>query len=277
MQYTYRREYRGPIKLVIFDWAGTTMDYGCYAPAVVFIEVYKRRGIQISMEQARKPMGLAKKDHIRAIAQMADVAAEWKKIHGQDWTEDDIEEMFTHDFKPLQLECIANYAELIPGTLETVEKLRQRGIKIGSTTGYFKEANQINLEEVKKQGYVPDASFCPDDVPAGRPEPWLVLRNMEKTRTYPPQAVVKVGDTLLDVEEGLNAGVWTIGLAKTGNEVGLNEEELANLPQDEVQAKVANATGNLCQAGAHYVVESIADVPDVLLEVEHRLRQGEKA
>jgi len=228
------------------------------------------------MEQARKPMGLAKKDHIRTIAQMADVTAEWKKVHGKDWTEDDIEDMFTNDFKPLQLECIADYAKLIPGTLEVVEKIRQRSIKIGSTTGYFKEANQINLEEAKKQGYVPDASFCPDDVPAGRPEPWLVLRNMEKTREYPPQAVVKVGDTLLDVEEGLNAGVWTIGLSKTGNEVGLNEEELAQLSQDEVQAKVVKATKNLCKTGAHYVVESIVDVPDAVLLIEERLQRGEK-
>jgi len=276
MEYTYRREYKGLVKLVILDWAGTTMDYGCYAPAVVFIEVYKRRGIQISMEQARKPMGLGKKDHIRAIARMEDVAALWRETCGQDWTEDDIEDMFTNDFKPLQLECIANYSKLIPGTLEAVDKLRQRGIKIGSTTGYFKEAVQINLDEAKKQGYVPDATFCPDDVPAGRPEPWLVMRNMEKTRVYPPEAVVKVGDTLLDMEEGLNAGVWTIGLSKTGNEVGLNEEELAKLPQNEVQAKIAKATENLCKAGAHYVVESIAEMFEVVLQIERRLRRGEK-
>jgi len=276
MEYTYRREYKGLVKLVILDWAGTTMDYGCYAPAVVFIEVYKRRGIQISMEQARKPMGLGKKDHIRAIARMEDVAALWRETCGQDWTEDDIEDMFTNDFKPLQLECIANYSKLIPGTLEAVDKLRQRGIKIGSTTGYFKEAVQINLDEAKKQGYVPDATFCPDDVPAGRPEPWLVMRNMEKTRVYPPEAVVKVGDTLLDMEEGLNAGVWTIGLSKTGNEVGLNEEELAKLPQNEVQAKIAKATENLCKAGAHYVVESIAEMFEVVLQIERRLQMGEK-
>jgi len=268
------RRYRGPIKLVILDWAGTTMDYGCYAPAVVFIEVFKQRGVQISMEQAREPMGLHKRDHIRAISRMPEVSAAWSNAHGRPCTEDDVEDMFQNYFKPLQLECIGRYATLIPGTLECVEKLRAKGIKIGSTTGYFKEAAEINYAEAANQGYVPDSSLCATEVPAGRPEPWMVLRNMENTRTYPPAAVVKVGDTLPDVGEGLNAGVWTVGLARTGNEVGLTEEELDALPPDEVTAKVARATENLRRAGAHYVVDTIAQVPEILLQIEERLKAG---
>ncbi|UCH02198.1 MAG: phosphonoacetaldehyde hydrolase, partial [Candidatus Bathyarchaeota archaeon] len=171
----YQRIYRGPVKLVILDWAGLTVDYGCYAPAVVFIEVFKQKGIDISMKQARGPMGRYKRDHIKCILEWyPDVAAQWTEVYNRNWTDGDIDDMFENLFKPLQLKVIRKYTQLIPGTLETVKWLRKRDIKIGSTTGYFKEAAQINLEEAVKQGYKPDVAICSDDVPAGRPYPWMV-------------------------------------------------------------------------------------------------------
>jgi len=276
MSFVYRRSYRGPVKLVIFDWAGTTLDYGCYAPAVVFVEVFKRRGVEIAMEQARRPMGLKKLDHIRAISKQDEVAELWKQVHGKGCTEADVQDMFEKDFVPLQVACIADYSELIPGTVETVNELRGRGIKIGSTTGYFTEAMEINLREAKKQGYVPDVNACASDVPAGRPEPWMVMSNMQQARIFPPEAVVKVDDTKPGIAEGLNAGTWTIGLSKTGNEVGLNEEELAALSAEEVKRKVERATEGLAKAGAHYVVESIAEVPPIIAEIEQRLKMGDR-
>lgn len=276
MNFVYHRIYKGPVKLVIFDWAGTTMDYGCYAPAVVFVEVFKRRGVEITMEQARRPMGLKKLDHIRAISQQDEVAALWKKVHGKACAEADVQDMFEKDFVPLQVACIADYSELIPGTVETVNELRGRGIKIGSTSGYFTEAMEINFREAKKQGYVPDVNACASDVPAGRPEPWMVLSNMQQARVFPPEAVVKIDDTKPGIEEGLNAGTWTIGLAKTGNEVGLNEKELAALPADEVRRKIERAADGLAKSGAHYVVESIVEVPPVIAEIEQRLKMGDR-
>jgi len=276
MDFVYRRTYKGPVKLVIFDWAGTTLDYGCYAPAVVFIEVFKRRGVEITMEQARRPMGLKKLDHIRAISQQDEVAKLWKQVRGKECTEADVQDMFEKDFVPLQVACIADYSELIPGTIETVNELKGRGIKIGSTTGYFTEAMEINLREAKKQGYDPDVNACASDVPAGRPEPWMVLSNMQQARVFPPEAVVKVDDTKPGISEGLNARTWTIGLAKSGNEVGLNLQELSALPAEEVKRKVEKATEGLAKAGAHYVVESISDVPPIITEIEQRLRMGDR-
>jgi phosphonoacetaldehyde hydrolase len=276
MSFVYRRTYKGPVKLVIFDWAGTTLDYGCYAPAVVFVEVFKRRGVEITMEQARRPMGLKKLDHIRAISRQDEVAELWKQVRGKECSEADVQDMFEKDFVPLQVACIADYSELIPGTVETVNELKGRGIKIGSTSGYFTEAMEINFREAKKQGYVPDVNACASDVPAGRPEPWMVISNMQQARIYPPEAVVKVDDTKPGIAEGLNAGTWTIGLAKTGNEVGLNEKELAALSADEVKRKVERAADGLAKSGAHYVVESISDVPPVIAEIEQRLKMGDK-
>ena len=270
------KTYRGPVKLAILDWAGTTVDYGCYAPMVVFVEVFKRRGVEITVAQARQPMGLAKRDHIRAISEIPEVAEAWQRVHGRPCAEADVGRMFEEDFKPLQVACIGRYSGLIPGTPEAVGPLREKGIRIGTTTGYFTEAAEINTVEAEKQGYAPDATVCASDVPAGRPEPWMVFRNMELTRVFPPEAVVKVGDTLLDIQEGLNAGTWTVGLSKTGNEVGLNEEEVAGLPADERAARVARAEQNLRETGAHFVVASIADLPGVIGEIEARLRAGER-
>ena len=276
MSFVYRRIYKGPVKLVIFDWAGTTMDYGCYAPAVVFVEVFKRRGVEITMEQARRPMGLRKLDHIRAISQQDEVAALWKQVHGKACTQADAQEMFEKDFVPLQVACIADYGKLIPGTVETVNELKGLGKIIGSTSGYFTEAMEINFREAKKQGYEPDVNSCASDVPAGRPEPWMVISNMQQARVFPPEAVVKIDDTKPGIAEGLNAGTWTIGLSKTGNEVGLNEQELAALSAEEVKRKVDIAADGLAKSGAHYVVESIADVPAVIAEIEQRLKMGER-
>ncbi len=275
MDFTYQRSYRGKVKMVVLDWAGTTMDYGCYAPAVVFIEVYKRKGVDITMEQARRPMGLHKRDHIKAISEQGEVAKKWQEKHGKQITEQDIDELFA-DFQPLQLECLAEYADMIPGALEAVDDLRKRGIVIGSTTGYFTEAMELLKEEAAKRGYVPDSSVCATQVRAGRPQPWMVLQNMFNTGIYPPEAVVKVDDTKPGISEGLNAGTWTIGLAKTGNEVGLNFEEISALSQDELEPMVEKARIELAKMGAHYVVDSISEVPAMIDDINLRLARGER-
>ena len=104
----------------------------------------------------------------------------------------------------------------------------------------------------------------------------MCLQNMINLQVYPPEAVVKVDDTLPGIEEGLNAGMWTIGLAKTGNEIGLNEKEIAKLPPESLGAKLERAYTRMAQTGAHYVVDGIWDVPAVLDEIGVRLRRGER-
>ncbi len=275
MEFVFKRSYRGPLRAVILDWAGTTVDYGCYAPAVVFIEVFKRQGVPITISEARGPMGAHKKVHIRMICEMESVSRRWEDVQGRRLTEEDVDAMF-EEFVPLQLACLPDYADLIPGCLEAVADFRQRGLKIGSTTGYTREMMELLLGEARKRGYEPDASVCASDVPAGRPHPYMCLQNAIDLQVYPMEAVVKVGDTLPDIEEGLNAGMWTIGLAKTGNEIGLNEEEIAALDPELLEAKLARAYKRMRHAGAHYVVDSIADVPSLLDEINARLARGER-
>ena len=275
MDFYFQRTYRGPLKATLLDWAGTTMDYGCFAPAVVFVAVYEKYGVPISVEQARVPMGAHKRVHIQQISQMEDVAQRWEDVHGHRPTEQDVDKMFA-DFIPMQLEVLADYADLIPGTVEMVAALRKMGMKIGSTTGYTGEMMGLLQKEAADRGYVPDTSCCATQVPAGRPEPWMCIQNAMDLQVYPMEAIVKVGDTLPDIWEGLNGNMWTIGLAKTGNEMGLTEAQIDALDLDVRQRKLQHAYDRMAMAGAHYVVDGIADIMPCIEDINARLARGER-
>ena len=236
MNFRYKRSYRGPIEAVLLDWAGTTMDFGCMAPAVVFVEVFKRKRVPITIEEARAPMGAHKRVHIQRITELDSVRRRWQEAHGRPPNDDDVSAMFA-EFVPLQLECLSDYSALIPGTLEAVAELRRRGIKIGSTSGYLSEMMKINLADAKRQGYEPDSTVCAADVPAGRPYPYMCLQNVIKLGVSTVQACVKIDDTVPGVEEGLNAGMWSIGLAVSGNEVGMMLDEWNALAEPEKRVK----------------------------------------
>jgi phosphonoacetaldehyde hydrolase len=260
---------------VILDMAGTIVDYGSCAPAGVFIELFRRHGIPITTAQARAPMGAHKRDHIAAIAAMPEVADAWRAANGRDAADSDIKAMY-RELIPLQLAALPAYSALIPGTLEAVADFRRRGLGVATTTGYNREMTDVVLQEMARQGFEPDAAVCVDDVPAGRPEPWMALEAAKHLRSYPPAACVKVGDTVPDVLEGLNAGMWTVALTRTGNELGLTQAESEALPRGELRARLERATTRLRSAGAHFVVESIADLPPVLDEISRRLASADK-
>jgi phosphonoacetaldehyde hydrolase len=206
---------------------------------------------------------------------MESVRERWQKAQGRLPNEDDVEAMY-EEFVPRQLQVLAEYADLIPGTLDVVKEIRARGMKIGSTTGYTREMMEIVGAEAAKRGYVPDAIVCPGDVPEARPAPFMCLQNMLNLRVYPPEAIVKVDDTVPGIEEGLNAGMWTVGLAKTGNEIGLNAREIAVLERTDLAARLERARMRLGQSGAHYVIDGIWDLPEVLDDIGARLRRGER-
>lgn len=263
-----------PIKLVIFDWAGTTVDHGCFAPVAPFVEALSARGIKVTVDQVRGPMGLHKRDHLRTLLELPEIRARWREAHGSDWTEADLDRLFEEEFAPRQLSSIRAVSRLISGLPECVEHLRLRGIKIGTTTGYFREAAELVYEAGRQQGYVPEANLCVSDVPRGRPAPWMVYRLMEMLDVYPPSAVIKVGDTVPDVGEGRNAGVWTVGIARTGSEVGLSEADWEVLPADQKRDRLATASQKLRDAGAHWVIESVAVLPEILPQIEQRAMEA---
>ena len=275
MTFTYQRSYRGKLKAVMLDWAGTTMDFGCMAPAVVFIKVFAKAGVPISMAEARQPMGAHKKVHIQRITEIPTVRERWIETHGKEPAGADVDAMFA-DFVPMQEACLSDYSELIPGTLEVIAECRQRGYKIGSTSGYLPGMLAINQADAKKQGYEPDYTCGAGDVPAGRPYPFMVLKNMIELEVSPVEAVVKVDDTLTGIEEGINAGSWGIGLAISGNEVGVPLDEWNAFSAEVKQAHRERIYPTMYQRGAHYVVDSIAELMPCLDDIEARLARGEK-
>ena len=265
----------GRLRAVILDLAGTVVDYGSCAPAGVFIEVFKRRGVEITVAEARGPMGAHKRDHIAAVAAMPEVAARWPAAHGAAVSVADIDALYA-DLIPLQVACLPDFSDLIPGALEAIADFRGRALKVATTTGYNREMTDVVLREMRRQGLEPDVAICVDDVPAGRPEPWMALLAAMRLRAYPVSACAKVGDTVPDIAEGLNAGMWTVAVAATGNEFGLSLAEAAALPAPELEARLEAARARLTAAGAHYVVEAISDVPAILDEIEARLVRGER-
>lgn len=274
LNYRYQRRYQGPLQAVIFDWAGTTLDYGCVAPTLVFVEIFDQAGVPITMEEARGPMGTHKRFHLKQLLEMERIKEAWQTKYNRAPTETDIDNLFDN-FIPIQLDCLSKYATLIPGTKETIDALRNRHYKIGSTTGYLKNMTEIIAKEAEKQGYQPDTIVCADDVSQGRPYPYMCLQNMINLEITDRVACVKVDDTVPGVHEGLSAGMWTIGLAMSGNEVGLSLDEFNALPEFDKASKRTRAYTSMHHSGAHYVVDSIADILPCIEDIEKRLAQGE--
>jgi phosphonoacetaldehyde hydrolase len=267
-------QYSGPVKAVILDWAGTTVDHGSLAPVRVLQEIFAHRGVPISEEEARRDMGVLKKDHIRKILFAQDISTRWRLTVGHEPAEADVDSLFA-DFIPRQLDCLVKYSNVIEGVTETVARLRKRGIKIGSTTGYTRAMLDLVLAPAAKEGYAPDCAICPDDVGAGRPHPWMIFANAIRLQVEPLAAIVKIGDTPVDIEEGLRAGVWTIGVARTGNMVGLSAEDFDALMPADKAARVENARRLLAAAGAHEVIDAVAECEPALDAIEERMRRDE--
>lgn len=274
-QFRYERRYQGKIKGVILDWAGTVLDCGVYSPAVAFIEAFNKHGVKITMEESREPMGQHKKVHIQRITEMDSVRAKWRAVHNREPTMADVEAIFK-DFEPMQIACLDQYSGMITGAVPTFKKLKKDGLLVGSTTGFTKKMVDVLLVSAKKQGYEPDNTVAADEVPAARPYPYMVWKNAVELAISPIEAIVKVDDTMDGIHEGTNAGCWTVGLAKTGNYIGLNEKEIAALPAAEYQRKLAASYEKLARAGAHYVIDDITGLPAVIDHINHRLARGDR-
>jgi phosphonoacetaldehyde hydrolase len=258
------------LQALVFDWAGTTVDFGSLAPARTLQQVFARFGIPLSEAEVRRDMGLAKKDHIGKILSLPRVGDAWQALRGRAPTPDDVEELY-QVFIPLQLSCLAEYSALIPGVGAAVARFRRRGLKIGSTTGYTRAMLDLLVEQSAKAGYQPDCSLSPDDVGSARPAPFMLYENAVRLRVFPLAAIAKVGDTPADIHEGLNAGAWSIGVAATGNAIGLSHADFEALDPDERRTRVVNARAELERAGAHFVVDAVAQLDPVLDEIDARL------
>jgi phosphonoacetaldehyde hydrolase len=269
-----KQVYTGPLQAVILDWAGTVVDYGCMGPAAVFVHVFAEFNIDVTIAEARRFMGLAKRAHVQAICTLKTVKAQWRQQHGRTPDEADIDALYGMT-EPMMISASEHHCELIPGVAEAVDGWRRRGLRIGSTTGYTAPIMAVVRKKALDQGYAPDCMVCATDVPAGRPMPWMAYLNLIRLQIHPPQACIKIGDTISDIEEGLNAGMWTIGLTQSGNELGLTRDDTQAMAPDELEGKLAHIETRYRNAGAHYIVRGIWECPPLIDEIQQRLQQGE--
>ncbi len=262
------------VKAVVLDWAGTAVDFGSRAPARVFQAIFEDRGVPISEAQARGPMGKAKWDHIRAVADDPEVAARWLQKYGQPVSDADVDELYAR-FLPLQKQVLGQHCDLIPGMKPVFDELVRRGIAVGSSTGYTRELMEVVTAAAAEQGYTPAAVICSDDVPAGRPAPWMMLEALSRLGVYPAWQTIKVDDTPVGIEAGRNAGAWTVAVIRSGNELGLSAEEVAAADQVELRRRLDIIEEKFRGIGADFVINDVSGLPEVIDIVNDLLASGE--
>jgi phosphonoacetaldehyde hydrolase len=248
--------------LVIFDWAGTMVDFGCEAPVRALVEAFGAEGVIIDAATARRDMGKAKIDHVRALLREPAVAAAWRRHHGRVAGARDVDALMAR-LGPLMREYAARASTLIPGARATFDRLRSAGVRVGSSTGYTREMMVPVLARAAEQGYVPEHLVCAGETPEGRPSPLMIYKACAELGVWPLSRVVKVDDAEAGIAEGKAAGAFTVGVA-SGNAIGLSLEALRALPSAERDRRIESAGQTLLAAGADLVLDSVAGLVPAL-------------
>ncbi|BBI31933.1 phosphonoacetaldehyde hydrolase [Cohnella abietis] len=259
---------------IILDWAGTAVDYGCMAPVHVFLDIFRTKGIEPTLEEVRAPMGFLKWDHIKTMLEMPRIGKLFEEQIGRPYTDSDVDQM--HDeFEPKLLAILHQFADPIEHVINVVDQLRQTGLKIGATTGYNDAMMNIVASKASENGYAPDYWLTPDSVNGkGRPSPYMIYKNMIQLDMGLVSQVVKVGDTASDIQEARNAGVWAVGIVKGSSMLGLTQDEVNAMEDSKLSDLIEAAKQRFLQYGAHYVIEDMSQLPDIIEAINTRLIGG---
>ena len=214
---------------VIFDWAGTTVDYGCFAPVQAFADAFGEYGIRPTMDEIRGPMGMLKRDHVRTMLEMERISREWERVHGRAFTQEDVEQVYVLSESKI-LGLVGGFTDVKPYVEETVETLRTHGIRIGSTTGYTDAMMDIVVPAAAKKGYSPDCWFSPDSTGhKGRPFPYM-------------------------------------GILEGSSAMGLSMAEYEALSPEDREHACKIVSQRFLEAGADWVVRDIRGVLELILQ-----------
>lgn len=268
--------YRSPIRLqaAILDWAGTVVDFGSFAPTRIFVEAFATFDIELSLEEARGPMGMGKWDHIRGLCNQPQIAARFEQRFARRPSDADVTAIYER-FMPLQIANVGKHSALIPGALAAIEHLRQAGLKIGTTSGYPRQVMDHVVAMAAVAGYQPDHVVAADDLLTGRPGPAQALANVIALGIGDVAACVKVDDTLPGILEGRSAGMWTVGLRFSGNFLGLDYPAFEALTPPELEQHRQRIDALFTPARPHYLADTIADLPALIDEINLRMARGE--
>ncbi len=259
-----------PVRAVVFDWAGTMVDFGCMAPVEALVDVFAAEEFDLPVQTARRDMGKAKLDHVRAILADAAVAERWAALKGAAPGEADVARLYAR-LEPAMQAAAARSAQLIPGAAETFAALKGLGVRVGSGTGYTRQMMTDILPAAAEQGYAPELVVCAGETPSGRPAPLMTWKALVELDAWPARACVKVDDAAVGVEEGRAAGCWTVGLSASGNGMGLTREAYLALPPDERAERLVTAEAPLRAAGADFIIEDVSQLMPVIHEIARRI------
>lgn len=256
------------IEAVIFDWAGTTVDYGSFAPVQAFIEAFKKFGVTPTHAEVREPMGMLKWNHIHTMMQMPRISEEWEKVHGKMWELSDVDAVYKESETAI-FGILDQFSTPKPHVPDAVAALRERGIKIGSTTGYTDEMMNIVVPNAEKQGYTPDAWFSPNAVNnMGRPYPYMIFKNLEVLNVSSVDAAIKVGDTVADIKEGKAAGMISVGIVEGSSVMGMMQDEYEALSAEEKVFQNERVRKVYEACGADYVINNMSELCDLIDKIE---------
>lgn len=262
--------YNMKINTVILDWAGTTVDFGCFAPVRAFLEAFRKFGIEPTIDEIRKPMGMLKREHIKCMMQMPRISSEWQRVHGKEWTEEDVDQVYEVSENSI-IEILNDYADVKPYVKEVISELRSSGYKIGSTTGYTDEMMHIVSNKAKENGYEPDCWFSPTSVGNyGRPYPYMIFKNMQKLNVKSVEEIIKVGDTVSDIIEAKNAGIVSVGIVEGSSIMALSENEFMELSEEEKELKRNEVKKIFMESGADYTIDNMKELPALLGQLNNK-------
>ncbi|MBD8476320.1 phosphonoacetaldehyde hydrolase [Pseudomonas sp. CFBP 8770] len=268
--------YQAPARLqaAILDWAGTVVDFGSFAPTRIFVEAFATFDIELSLDEARGPMGMGKWDHIRSLCDQPQIAARFEQRFARQPSDADVTAIYER-FMPLQIANVGKHSALIPGALSAIEHMRQAGLKIGTTSGYPRQVMDHVVALAAVAGYQPDHVVAADDLPTGRPGPAQALANVIALGIGDVAACVKVDDTLPGILEGRSAGMWTVGLRFSGNFLGLDHLAFQALTPSELDRQRLRIDALFAPVRPDYLADTIADLPALIDQINARMARGE--
>lgn len=260
------------IRCCIFDLGGTIVDKYSLSPLLSLANAFGLRRITIPNHIISKDIGKTKIDHIVSLCKEPIVEGQFHRTYGRHISYTDIDNIFD-DFNKLQVDYMTEHLDIIPQTRDIIKYLDDKSIRTGITTGFNREQMDIAINRLKLDGIVFGSSVSSSCIPnASRPNPDMIQRNMELLDIHDPKQVIKIDDTEIGIQEGINSGCYTVGVARWSINMNVYSQgeicfldKSGDLDRDSIlHNKLEESREKLRKAGADYVIDTLDKLPGII-------------